>query len=258
MTQHYIYRPRSGDRVFIEQPSDWLAITTWGNGCRTVEGDIVALTWSTATPTKHWRGLAVRALTDMITAIREGCAYDAQGEVTAIVTTRYAGRVRDLMNRIRPHADGVEDGLNAAALYRASAACITVERESHSNRVNPYSLQICCEGYGDPQVVTVSDRRPEHAKLGKGTVAGGMDAPPTAQQLLEPRYSRSAIRAANPCAERYKVFCDAYASKPDGQRLSWKLNTSGDYTWTLAEIAGLTGEQADADWVRNHVSPEQF
>ena len=79
MTQHFIYKPNSGDRVFIERPSDWLAITTWGNGCRTVVGDIVVLTWSTARPTRWWRDLACRALTDAINAIREGVAYDAQG-----------------------------------------------------------------------------------------------------------------------------------------------------------------------------------
>lgn len=78
--------------------------------------------------------------------------------------------------------------------------------------------------------------------------------PKPAEPTPEPRYSLAAIRAAKPCAERYKAFCQALPELPHGL-LEACEEGKHKLAWTLAEIAAITC-QSDADWVKEHVTPE--
>lgn len=107
---HFIYCPKSGDRVFAVTQSSEIAVVCHGNGSRTVVGGC-CLSWQTAMPGKHWRAAARQ----MAKAIVEGCggiAWDEQGVVSIIVPAGAARRAAALMIAA---SGGVEKGLSAVA-----------------------------------------------------------------------------------------------------------------------------------------------
>ena len=53
----FVYRPRSRDRVFAENPNDDIVIVTWANGCRHIIGG-VHFSFETAEQKKYWRSEA--------------------------------------------------------------------------------------------------------------------------------------------------------------------------------------------------------
>lgn len=119
----FIYQPKSGDRVFIEQQSPWIVVIRWGNGCRHVAGNFVVLSWSTAIQGQYWRHEAVRALREIIPQVG-GIAWDAQGTVSACVPTHQAKMVIDLMGRISPN-DHDDRDRNLVELWRVGAGRIS-------------------------------------------------------------------------------------------------------------------------------------
>lgn len=92
MQTHFIYRPKSGDRVFFESPGEGIRVTKWQNGCRHVQGGVF-FRWSTQlAPKGSWRPLAKLVLQSLMSPIG-GIAWDEQGILYAVVPLRYAPQV---------------------------------------------------------------------------------------------------------------------------------------------------------------------
>lgn len=91
----FIYRPKSGDRVFAHQAHETIVVVEWANGCRHVIGGTL-LRYSTAVPGRWWRADAKVVATQVVASVG-GIAWDDQGEVSLIVPTEWVGGVHRLM-----------------------------------------------------------------------------------------------------------------------------------------------------------------
>lgn len=98
----FIYCPRSGDRVFAENPCSAVVVVKWSNGCRHVLGGI-ALSYWTAEPGNHWRNEARIAAASLIAACG-GIAWDDQGSISLVVPRAAGVQVDGLMKKIAASA----------------------------------------------------------------------------------------------------------------------------------------------------------
>jgi hypothetical protein len=94
MNTTFIYRPTTGDRVFVEVFTPHLRIVKWSNGCRHVQGG-VRLSW-VATTRPYWRQDGKALLAHAVSATG-GIAWDEQGVLHVVVPTYAAGEVRRLV-----------------------------------------------------------------------------------------------------------------------------------------------------------------
>lgn len=92
----FIYRPKSGSRVFSENPNRHIRVTTWGNGCKHVEGG-VHLSWNAAAQGNNWRQEG-RVLMDRIVMAVGGVAWDEQGTLSIVVPTSKAYKAWELIS----------------------------------------------------------------------------------------------------------------------------------------------------------------
>lgn len=108
----FVYRPRSGDRIFCEAFPDGMPTPVdvqHPNGCRHIIGG-AHLWWRTADPGQHWRA-AARTITSTLVARYGGFAWDDQG-VIHIVTCAP-----------RPCALAMDSAANAHAAPKIDEAC---------------------------------------------------------------------------------------------------------------------------------------
>lgn len=99
MTQ-FIYRPRSGDRVFAVKTHEELASIEWRNGSRHVVGGC-HLWWTASCPGSWWRSDAV-TMAAAIVRRYGGIGWDEQGTVCLIVPVRAAVQAAKLMEAAAP------------------------------------------------------------------------------------------------------------------------------------------------------------
>ena len=112
---HWVYRPRSGDRVFRENwNTQAMACVCYEDGLRHVLGG-VAIGYSTAMPGGWWRDVA-RATAAAIVQAVGGIAVDCQGEVYVI--TPDPARAIEAFRFVRPPAP--DDNSEQAARIRAA------------------------------------------------------------------------------------------------------------------------------------------
>jgi len=164
---HFIYQPRSGDRVFVEYPGPHIAIVKYSNGCRHVVGG-VKLEWFTAEPLRHWRIPATRALRELVQSFQEGIAWDEGGRVFAIVPPSRMETVLHFMRLIRPYEDREEDERNLGQVFRQGYAHIQYYDGRIEIRIHP--------PVKDP-IICKEDIPGDHPQLGLATIVGGIDYP---------------------------------------------------------------------------------
>jgi len=223
----FIYKPRSGDRVFVERPSAHVVITTWANGCRDVAGSLVALEWDTAQPTFHWRALARRALTEVVTLLQAGIAWDLHGRIYCLVRSRDALSVASAMQRIRPFPSEQEDGDNLALMYAGGAAKLVVEG-------GIFRFEgVIPPDYG-PAIELVSRER-RHDKLGLGSIAGGVLITPP-QPLPQPP-----VVTEDETSERLAAWLVSMCACPEARAKfvgmmpyqAWAVATEAERDWAM-------------------------
>jgi hypothetical protein len=124
MQQFFSYRPKSGSRVLASEPNHHCVIGDLGTAGTICAGDIVAMSWNTATPgPNYWRQIAVETAKGIVTAVG-GLAEDNQGDVTLVTTKPHAYRAAEIMTMAsgQPRPDGV-----TTALLRAG--CLSVDEK---------------------------------------------------------------------------------------------------------------------------------
>jgi hypothetical protein len=164
----FIYHPKSGDRVFAEHPGDHVAITTWENGCRHVDGDIVELIFEAASPGAHWREAAKRAAGEMLALIGEGIAWDDGGVIHIAVTVAHAERVLGVMTVLAKVVNPHHSPGNLERMFLAGCAEIRQDGAASAFRLSPIPAS--------PAMAEAFGRAPIHPKLGSGSVKGGYTA----------------------------------------------------------------------------------
>lgn len=92
---HFIYQPKSGDRVFASRPSS-LHLIRWGNGCRHIV-NATRLTYFAAGSGQWWRDSARAMATCIVDATGDGVAEDDQGTIRLYVAPKNALRANQLM-----------------------------------------------------------------------------------------------------------------------------------------------------------------
>ena len=120
---HFIYWPKSGGRVFAQNPTDEVGVVEWYNGCRHVVGGVL-LEYATAQPCMWWRDTA-RRIAGQIVALAGGVAWDEQGTIMLIVPCSAAAKADQVMKSVREVSVGVapaeEMRANAMRLLAAGA-----------------------------------------------------------------------------------------------------------------------------------------
>lgn len=96
----FIYRPRSGDRVFAVKTHEEIASVEWRNGSRHVAGGC-HLWWTASCPGAWWRSDAV-TMAAAIVRRYGGIGWDDQGTVCLIVPVRAAVQAAKLMEAVAP------------------------------------------------------------------------------------------------------------------------------------------------------------
>lgn len=132
MNTTWIYKPRSGDRVFVEKPGDEVAIVEWPNGCRHVVGGVHLQYWA-AECGSWWRDKARSMAAKAIESIGQGVAWDNQGHVHMVVPVRFAWQVAGMMeaaagdNRDPGDRRANPESRNGVRLVLAGVARLVVE-----------------------------------------------------------------------------------------------------------------------------------
>lgn len=80
----FIYRPRSGDRVFVARATEQVRIVTWSNGSRHVLGAAHLRYFAAGQGPAYWRAEAVRTAKALIEALG-GAAWDDRGTINLAV-----------------------------------------------------------------------------------------------------------------------------------------------------------------------------
>jgi hypothetical protein len=114
MPVHFVYCPKSGDRVFAEKPHTTISILRWSNRCRHVIGGC-HLSYAAANAGSWWRTQAVRLATAIVDSVG-GIAWDEQGTVHLIVPAPSAYQADRLVSRASPKTSSDERLENAIAL----------------------------------------------------------------------------------------------------------------------------------------------
>ena len=124
----FIYRPRSGDRVFAFRAHPAIAIIGWPCGSRHAAGG-VRLTYKASSTGCSYRDEA-KSVAATIVAAAGGIAWDDRGTVSLVVP-KTKGLAADLYMRAcrarfgrRPHCLNQEDLGNEAALIQAGVASL--------------------------------------------------------------------------------------------------------------------------------------
>jgi len=118
----WIYKPRSGDRVFAQREHPELAVHTWEDGCRHVAGGVL-LSVVAAEAGAWWRDDAT-ALAKAIVAVAGGLAWDEQGTITLIVPASAALQAARLLARgeaLHARGNGLLGEANLVRLVTAGA-----------------------------------------------------------------------------------------------------------------------------------------
>jgi hypothetical protein len=126
MGKTFIYKPRSGDRVFISLEGDEIGVLEYPNGCRHAVGG-VHLRLSTAEPDAYWRGAAIEAAKTAVSGIGQGVSWDDRGTIHMVVPVWAAYQVTKGMLKVA-EATGIPfdkpGGLEGAASALAGAALL--------------------------------------------------------------------------------------------------------------------------------------
>lgn len=124
----FIYCPTTGDRVFLEQPSDGLIVVKWGNGCRhVVTPDCYAhLVYNTSKPNFHHR-LELIELIRASKFLHGAVAWDCNGDINIIASSGEAVKLDRTVMLLREcmfgHRNHIGDGeRNGMALWLAGRA----------------------------------------------------------------------------------------------------------------------------------------
>lgn len=131
---HFIYCPKSGDRVFVELQSYEVKAIRWPNGSRHIIGgthlEVVA-----ACPGRWWRNEA-KTLATAIVQAAGGIAWDQNGTINLIVPEWAAPRSATLLIRAAgPRIDGHDiDALGIAAGARLDSGSGQFARAEYWNR----------------------------------------------------------------------------------------------------------------------------
>src|SRR3990167_3087953 len=129
----FIYAPRSGGSAPIAFTGDRIRIVSYSNGCHHVVGG-VRLMYETAEPKQHWRHEARVLATEIVYAVGEGVAWDAQGTVSLIVPADRSWKADEIMRGADPATRTCHDPRNLAAMVVAGAARLAVDLVGASPR----------------------------------------------------------------------------------------------------------------------------
>lgn len=94
----WIYRPKSGDRVFAMRDSNKIVVVTWSDGCRHVVGG-----WHMMVrETKRYREPLRRIATAVVNTYRGGIAWDERGDIHLVAPWQSAIAWFDWTCRLLP------------------------------------------------------------------------------------------------------------------------------------------------------------
>lgn len=116
LNTHFIYCPRSGDRVFVEKPGPEIVVFRWRNGCRHVVGGI-RLKWEAC---GYKRAPLRRLLRDFVGAVT-GIAWDDRGTISAVVPFSVWSDLHDIVKLAVSKAEFYDDH-TLVDLWRIGAA----------------------------------------------------------------------------------------------------------------------------------------
>jgi hypothetical protein len=163
----FVYKPKSGDRVFAGSVNGGVYVFQWANGCRHIVGG-VCLTYPASMQGAWWRSQAHRMASLLCTRFG-GIAWDEQGTVSLVVpvqsglqahqhmaaTSRLCGgsanetpdpnEVQLLLAGWEPHADSLVPGYFPAEetrLDRVEAREITHVSVSHEGEVRREVIEV--------------------------------------------------------------------------------------------------------------------
>ncbi len=137
---HFIYRPKSGDRVFAEREAVGLAFARWPNGCRHVIGGAAPLAYTGGS--RDWRSAAHSAAKAFVAA-RGGIAWDDRGEISIIVPCEHAfeaARVMEALGGAFGHAGAHVTPTSPIGALLLGQGLATLTVEDGSNRLVLASL----------------------------------------------------------------------------------------------------------------------
>jgi len=99
MTAHFIYHPRSGDRVFAHKTAHGIFVVKYDNGCRHVVGGVHVALCAGDRHTGAWRTDA-RALARATVDVAGGIAWDDRGDIHFIAPGDALWRVFPFWNAL--------------------------------------------------------------------------------------------------------------------------------------------------------------
>lgn len=98
----FVYKPKSGERVFACRPTLRIGVVEYTNGSRHIVGDFVLLEYRVAQPGAWWKNNAIETARGLITG-RGGVAWYDSGTLYMAVPSRAAFGINLAMRRAEKH-----------------------------------------------------------------------------------------------------------------------------------------------------------